>query len=204
MELQQAVTLRFDLSTRPQVGLTIEQAKLITPLSVDRLVILTNIQSALDQYFSARAHQEEWTQQLSACQARLKTLELRARNLDQELSKGGLFRAKKNEGLQRQRDQVSTHLTQVHGEITGLESRLSSLDQLWRALAERISIEEDLEQARWISTEGGISEGLAITLTEEGRFLLDYLSEMLPEAIKAKDLSQVLIYGHAWSISYQG
>ena len=95
MELQQAATLRFDLSTRPQVGLTLAERRLITPLSIDKLITVTSVQASLDKYFSEQVHREEWTQQLNAHLARLKTLELRAGNLDQELSKGGLFRGKK-------------------------------------------------------------------------------------------------------------
>ena len=170
------------------------------PLSVDKLITITSIQSVLEKYFSEQDYQEEWTQQLRASNARLKTLELRARNLDQELSKGGLFRGKKNEALQRQRDQVSTLLTQVHGEITTYQTRLESLDQQWRALGERISVEEELRQARWVSLEGEDKLGMALKISEEGQFLYDHLSEMNPPAIKGRNLSETLLYGHAWSI----
>ena len=203
MSLQQAKTLRFDLDQHPQHPLRDDERRLIAQLSVDKLIIMTNIQSSLDKYFAELIHRDELSQQLKASNARLKTLELRARNLDQELSKSGLFRGKKNTTLKKQRDQVSTHLTQVHGEISGLQTRLHSIEQQRRALGERISTEDELQRARWVSIEGDALNGIVLSLTEQGMFLLNYLSDMSPDILRGKTLPPVLVYGFAWSMANQ-
>jgi hypothetical protein len=200
IELQQASTLRFELDEIVQDALSQEEKNLVTQLSVDDLVIISDIQGTVEKYLSEREAQEQWQKDLKINGARRKTLELKAKNLDQELSKGGLFRGKKQQVLAVERDRVATQLTQVIGEISGLSQRLQSLEQQRRALSERISTEEALREMHWVFGPQQTS-GLALVLTNSGQFLLNYLSQMSPTVLKGRSLSQVLVYGMAWSIA---
>ncbi len=200
IELQQASTLRFELDEIVQGALSQEEKNLVTQLSVDDLVIISDIQGTVAKYLSEREAQEQWQKDLKINGARRKTLELKAKNLDQELSKGGLFRGKKQQVLAVERDRVATQLTQVVGEISGLSQRLQSLEQQRRALSERISTEEALREMRWVFGPQQNS-GLALVLTNSGHFLLNYLSQMSPTVLKGRSLPQVLVYGMAWSIA---
>ena len=200
IELQQASTLRFELDEIVQDALSQEEKNLVTHLSVDDLVIISDIQGTVEKYLSEREAQEQWQKDLKINGARRKTLELKAKNLDQELSKGGLFRGKKQQVLAVERDRVATQLTQVIGEISGLSQRLQSLKQQRQALSERISTEEALREMRWVFGPQQNS-GLALVLTNSGHFLLNYLSQMSPTVLKGRSLPQVLVYGMAWSIA---
>ena len=204
MSLQQALTLRFDFTEHPQEILTLDEHHLITALRVDQLLVLSDVQMILDKYFNELKQQDEWNNQLKACGARRKTLEMRARNLDNELSKSGLFRSRKQEPLKQERDRISTQLTQIHGEMTTLTTKLESLEQQRRTLGERISTDDSLRSAQWVATPNGINSGVAVFLTNEGQFLLDYLSEMKPEVLKGRTLPEVLVYGMAWSLAEKG
>ena len=201
IELQQASTLRFELDDIIQDALSQDGKKLITQLSVDGLVVISDIQGVVDKYLSEKELQEQWLRELKISGARKKTLELKAKNLDQELSKGGLFRGKKQQALSIERDRVATQLTQVIGEVSSLSQRLESLEQQRRALSERISTEEALREMHWVFGPEGNKSGFVLVLTTPGKFLLNYLSEMSQNILKERSLAQILVYGMAWSIA---
>ena len=201
IELQQASTLRFELDNNIQNALSQDEKNLITQLSVDGLVVISSIQSVVDKYLSEKELQGQWLKELKVIGARKKTLELKAKNLDQEISKGGLFRGKKQKALSNERDRVATQLTQVIGEVSSLSQRLENLEQQRRALSERISIEEALREMRWVFGPKGNKSGFVLVLTTSGKFLLNYLTEMSENVLKERSLAQILVYGMAWSIA---
>ena len=200
IELQQASTLRFELDNSIQDALSQDEKKLITQLSVDGLLVISDIQGVVDKYLSEKELQEQWLKELKISGARKKTLELKAKNLDQELSKGGFFKGKQ-QALSMERDRVATQLTQVIGEVSSLSQRLESLEQQRRALSERISTEEALREMRWVFGPKGNKSGFVLVLTTPGKFLLNYLSEMSQNVLKERSLAQILVYGMAWSIA---
>ena len=201
IKLQRASTLRFELDDQSQAMLALEEKNILTQMRVDQLIIISDIQGVLDKYFNEVKFQDQWTQELKVSGARRKTLELRTRNLDQELSKGGLFRGRKQQPLMLERNRIATQLIQLHSEVSALSNELESLDQQRRALSERISTEDVLRDMHWVAAPQCVSGGLAISLTVEGQFLFDYLSDMSPNVLKGRSLSQVLVYGLAWSIA---
>lgn len=201
IKLQRASTLRFELEEQSQAMLALEEKNILTQMRIDQLIIISDIQGVLDKYFNEIKFQDQWAQELKVSGARRKTLELRARNLDQELSKGGLFRGRKQQPLMLERNRIATQLIQLHGEASALSNKLESLDQQRRALSERISTEDVLRDMHWVAAPQCVSGGLAISLTVEGQFLFDYLSDMSPNVLKGRSLSQVLVYGLAWSIA---
>ena len=127
-------------------------------------------------------------------------MELRSRNLDQELAKGGFFRGKRQQELQRESELLSDKLLKVRNEVAMLTSQLDQVEQARRALGKQVSTQEDLREAKWVIDPSAVSGGVVISLTHEGHFLLNYLSEMKPDAIKGRTLPQALVYGIAWSM----
>ena len=201
IDLQQASTHRFELDNIVQDALSQTEKNLITQLSIDGIVVISSIQGVVDKYLSERQFQEKWLKELKVSGARKKTLELKAKNLDQEISKGGLFRGKKQQVLSVERDRVATQLTQVIGEVSGLSRRLENLEQQRRALSERISTEEALREMHWVFGPKDNTHGFVLVLSDSGQFLFNYLSEISQTVLKQRSLAQILVYGMAWSIA---
>lgn len=200
-ELQRVVTLRFDLSSELSPSLKEESRALLFELNADQLIKLESVQEQINNYRRLEQHQKEWTQQLAALNARLRTLELRSRNIDQDLARGGFFRGKRQQQLQRESERLNDQLLKVRNESAMLTSQLDQVEQARRALGQQVSTQEDLREAQWVRDDSAVSGGIVISLTQEGRFLLAYLSEMKPEAIKGRTLPQALVYGIAWSMA---
>lgn len=199
-ELQRAVTLRFELDEESSPSLKDKNRSLLFELNADKLIKLESVQDQINHYRSLEQHKHDWTQQLAALNARLRTLELRSRNLDQELSKGGFFRGKRQQELQHESERLSDNILQVRNEASLLNSQLDQVEQARRALGKQVSTQEELREAKWVCDTSAVSGGVVISLTREGRFLLTYLSEMKPEAIRGRTLPQALVYGIAWSM----
>lgn len=199
-ELQRALTLRFDFGDKPVPELTEEGRAVLFELNSDGLITLENIQGEVNRYRSIASHEAEWTQQLSALNARLRTLEMRSRNLEQEQAKGGLFRGRRQQEVQQAFNRLSDQLVQVRNEASEVSSRLDQVEGSRRVLGQQVSTDDTLRGARWVRDRSAPSGGVVISLTPEGIFLLDYLSEMKPEVLRGRSLSQVLVYGMAWSM----
>ena len=199
-ELQRAFTLRFELSEEPSPSLTEKNRSLLFELNADKLIKLESVQEQINHYRSLEQHKLDWAQQLAALNARLRTLELRTRNIDQELAKGGFFRGKRQQELQRESERLVDKLLQVRNEVSLLNSQLDQVEQARRLLGKQVSTQEDLREAKWVIDHSAVSGGVVISLSNEGKFLLKYLSEMKPDAIKGRTLPQVLVYGIAWSM----
>jgi len=200
IDLQRAVTLRFNLIGESSPSLNTESRALLFELNADALIKLDKIQDHINHYRSIEKHQVEWTQQVAALTARLRTLEMRARNIEQDLTKGGFFRGKRQQELQLESGRLTDKILQIYNEVNVLNSNLDEIERARRLLGQQVNTHEDFREARWVLDESAMSGGVVVSLTHEGYFLLKYLSEMKPEAIKGRSLPQVLVYGIAWSM----
>ena len=200
IDLERAVTLRFNLVGESNSSLKAENRALLLELDADELIKLYKIQDHINHYRSIEKHQVEWTQQVAALTARLRTLEMRARNIEQDLAKGGFFRGKRQKELQLESERLSDKILQVRNEVHMLDSKLEEIERSRRSLGQEVNTHEDFREARWVLDESALSGGVVVSLTHEGRFLLNYLSEMKPAAIRERTLPQALVYGIAWSM----
>lgn len=201
--LQRAMTLRFELDLMDCPSLPVESSSLLFELNQDELVKLSTLQASFNRYISSEKNRAEWTQQLGALNARLRTLEMRARNVEQELSKSGLFRGRSQKELSLENQRLSDQRIKLLNEIHELQSKLESIETHRRQLGEQINSDEMFSETRWVIDPRALAGGIAVELTPEGRFLFEYLSEMKPEALKGKALSHALIFGSAWSLQLQ-
>ena len=200
LSLQNAITLRFKAGESPVTPLTSAGDALLESLHADQLIRLETIQTQVAEYRNAELQRDEWRQRLAAVNARRRTLEMRARNVEQEQGRGGLFRGKRQQELLLESQNLSDALLRAHNEAGDLEDNLSRIERYRAEISERLRADQTLQDARWVMC-GREQGGVVATLTPEGRFLLTYLSEMRPEVLQERPLSQVLVYGVAWSMS---
>ena len=198
--LQNVITHRFAIEGERAPTLSVEGDALLEALNADQLIRLEMIQTSVLEYHRAERQRDESQQKLAAINARRRTLEMRARNVEQEQSRGGLFRGKRQQELIAESQKLSDALLRAHNEAGDLEDQLQLIERYRAEISEQLSRDPNLQDARWVKCSGERA-GVVLVLTAEGRFLFDYLSEMRREVLSGRPLSHVLVYGVAWSMS---
>ena len=198
--LQNMVTQRFSVEGERTPTLSAEGEALLEALNADQLIRLEMIQSRTLDYHRAELQRDESQQRLAAVNARRRTLEMRARTVEQEQSRGGLFRGKRQQELIAESQKLSDALLRAHNEAGDLEDKLQLIERYRAEISEQLSKDSNLQDARWVSCPSARA-GVVVTLTSEGQFLLHYLSEMKRDVLQGRPLSHVLVYGIAWSMS---
>ena len=201
ISVQRAMSLHFTFDPNDNhPKLPANCVPLLFELNADELIDLTPLQESLNRYINAERQKVDWTQQLGAQNARLRTLEMRARNIDQELSKSGLFRGRSHKELHLESQRLSDRRIRLLNEIHELTANLEGIDDHRRKLGERINTEDQFRNTRWVIEPDTSSGGIAASLTSQGNFLLSYLSEMKVDVLRGQSLSHALVYGISWSI----
>ena len=195
VEVHSATASHFVITEEQRGNVLSVQAKnYMHALQKDQLIQVFDLHEPILQYCQDYQLLPQWNQQLKAVLARQKTLLLRQKNLEKELSKAGLFKGKLKQQLEQKLKQAHKIYSQTQDERQALEGKVNELEQLRRTIARQIQSNTALQNARWLYHEQKV-----IALSESGQFLLEYLQEIKVEVMYNRPLSQVLLYGHQWS-----
>ena len=92
-------------------------------LMADHFLSLSELQGEIDHYRTQKERADSVLPQLKSLNARLRTLQMQHRNIEQEQSKGGLFKSKLKQELLLKNQRIVTQINQVKDEKKTLELR---------------------------------------------------------------------------------
>lgn len=150
----------------------------------------TDLRNAIDKFRHLHHDGERTRNELSNLYRKLKTLAVQLKKAERDMSTGlGLLKSKNQQWDERvRRDALATELAENTMKRRRMESDLEKAGTLYKELMDRIYNDQTLRGAFWY-------QGMPVTVTKYGRFLLEFLSEMNPEHFHGRTLAEIIEIG---------